>query len=120
MVREAEENKEADEKRKEEVEVKNKAESLINDINYQLSNEGDKISPEQKAQVEKLRDELKTALDNNDIATLKTRMEELEKAAAMMQQGNGNPNAGQPQAQEAKPENGNDDVIDADFSDKKN
>ena len=119
MVREAEENKEADEKRKEEVEVKNKAESLINDINYQLSNEGDKISPEQKAQVEKLRDELKTALDNNDIATLKTRMEELEKAAAMMQQGNGNPNAGEPQAQEPKA-GGNDDVIDADFSDKKN
>ena len=121
MVKEAEENKEADEKRKEEVEVKNKAESFINDIDYQLANQGDKIDPQQKEQVTKLRDELKSALDNNDIETLKKRMDELEKAAAMMQQNQGNPHDEEPKAQEPNAgENKNDDVIDADFTDKKN
>lgn len=121
MVKEAEENKEADEKRREEVEVKNKAESFINDIDYQLANQGDKIDPQQKEQVTKLRDELKSALDNNDIETLKKRMDELEKAAAMMQQNQGNPHDEEPKAQEPNAgENKNDDVIDADFTDKKN
>ncbi len=127
MMREAEENKEADEKRKDEVEVKNKAEQFINTIDAELLEKGDKMEANQKAEVQKLRDELKTALDNNDISTLRSRMDELEKAAAMMQQGAGmgNPNAGEQQAQtpHTEDESSNkkdDDVIDADFTNKKN
>lgn len=118
MVREAEENAEADAKRKEETEVKNKAESLINDIDIQMQEKGASLDPAQKEQTQKLRDELKTALDNNDIETLKKRINELEQAAAYMQQAQaaqGNPNAG-------TGSNPNDDVIDADVvdGDKKN
>ena len=69
MVHEAEANKEADDKRKEEVEVKNKAESLISQIDESLANEGAKMSEDQKKQTQQIRDELKTALDNNDIET---------------------------------------------------
>ncbi|MFA5283253.1 MAG: molecular chaperone DnaK [Bacilli bacterium] len=128
MMREAEENKDADEKRKEEVEVKNKAEQLINTIDAEMLEKGDKMDSAQKAEVQKLRDELKTALDNNDLSTLRNKMDELEKAAAMMQQGagSGNPNAG-PKAQAPNSEENvdestkkDDDVIDADFTDKKN
>ncbi len=119
MVKEAEENREADEKRKEEVEVKNKAESLISQIDASMTEQGDKMDASQKEQTQKLRDELKEALDKNDIETLKTKMNELEQAAAM---------AAQYQQQAAQ--NGaatdnsgtsanNDDVIDADFTDKK-
>ena len=86
MVKEAEENAEADSKRKEEVEVKNKAEQYINSIDQALQEKGDSIDPAQKEQTQKLRDELKTALDNNDIATLKSRLDELEKAAEYMAQ----------------------------------
>ena len=119
MVREAEENAEADAKRKEETEVKNKAESLINDIDIQMQEKGDSLDPNQKEQTQKLRDELKTALDNNDIETLKRRINELEQAAAYMQQAQaaqGNPNAN------TGASNPNDDVIDADVvdGDKKN
>jgi molecular chaperone DnaK len=116
MVREAEENAEADKKRKEETEVKNKAESFINDIDLALQEKGEGMDPAQKEQTQKLRDELKTALDNNDIETLKNRLNELEQAAAFMAQQQGaNPGAG------ANPgtgsTGGNDDVVDAEVVD---
>ena len=116
MVREAEENKEADEKRKEEIELKNKAESLINDIDAAMREKGDSMDPNQKEQTQKLRDELKTALDTGDMETLKKRIGELEQAAAYMQQAQANQaNAGA--SQEAAGSNP-DDVVDADFTKK--
>ena len=124
MVREAEQNAEADNKRKEEIEVKNKAESLINDIDIAMQEKGDSMDPNQKEQTQKLRDELKTALDNNDIETLKTKMSQLEQAAAYMQQqqaaGGANPGAGAtPGADDAGTAGASaDDVVDADFSKK--
>ncbi len=114
MVREAEENAEADNKRKEETEVKNKAESLINDIDIAMQEKGESMDAMQKEQTQKLRDELKTALDNNDIETLKQKMNELEQAAAYMQQAQANP--GQEQPMGSNP----DDVVDADFTNKDN
>ena len=115
MVREAEENAEADAKRKEETEVKNKAEGLINDIDISLQEKGDSIDPAQKEQTQKLRDELKTALDNNDIETLKKRISELEQAAAYMANAQGGAQGG---AEGSTPGSNPDDVVDADFSDK--
>ena len=116
MVKEAEANKEADDKRKEEVEVKNKAESLISQIDASLAEEGSKMSEDQKKQTQQIRDELKTALDNNDIETLKNKMNQLEQAAAMaqqyQQQANANP-------QSTTSENKDDNVVDADFTEKK-
>lgn len=120
MVREAEENAEADSKRKEETEIKNKAESFINDIDIAMQEKGATMDPTQKEQTQKLRDELKTALDNNDIETLKNRLDELEKAAAYMQQAQaGNPNPGA-QASDQPMGSNPDDVVDADFTNKDN
>ena len=125
MVREAEQNAEADNKRKEEIEVKNKAESLINDIDLAMQEKGESMDANQKEQTQKLRDELKTALDNNDIETLKKKMSELEQAAAYMQQAQAanagaNPGAGAaPDADDAGTAGASaDDVVDADFSKK--
>ncbi|MBE6135833.1 MAG: molecular chaperone DnaK [Erysipelotrichaceae bacterium] len=115
MVREAEENAEADKKRKEETEVKNKAESLINDIDLALQEKGEGMDPAQKEQTQKLRDELKTALDNNDIETLKSRLNELEQAAAFMAQQQGK--AGGNPTGNAGGTGSNDDVIDAEVVD---
>ena len=120
MVREAEENAEADNKRKEETEIKNKAESFINDIDIAMQEKGDTMDPAQKEQTQKLRDELKTALDNNDIETLRNKLDELEKAAAYMQQAQaGNPNPGA-QANDQPMGSNPDDVVDADFTNKDN
>ena len=121
MVKEAEANKEADDKRKEEVEVKNKAESLISQIDESLANEGAKMSEDQKKQTQEIRDELKTALDNNDIETLKNKMSQLEQAAAMAQQYQQSQQEANPQPQQDN--NGSsskdDNVVDADYTEKK-
>ena len=117
MVHEAEENAEADAKRKEEVELKNKAEQYINSIDQALQEKGDSIDAAQKEQTQKLRDELKTALDNNDMDTLRSRISELEKAAEMMAQtqtgaapsGNAGTDGGTAEGQQTA-----DDVVDAD------
>lgn len=131
MVREAEANKDADEKRKEEVELKNKAESYISQIDQALREKGDSIDAKQKEETEKLRNELKTALDNNDIETLRSKIGDLEKAAAYMAQAqaaqnnggseNVNPqdfNASQENQSSSSDKKKDDDVIDADFTDK--
>ena len=79
----------------------------------------DSIDPAQKEQTQKLRDELKTALDNNDIETLKKRISELEQAAAYMAnaQAGGQANPG---ADQGTPGSNPDDVVDADFTKKDN
>ncbi|MBR2685247.1 MAG: molecular chaperone DnaK [Erysipelotrichaceae bacterium] len=122
MVREAEEHKAEDDRKKEDIELKNKAESIINQINQTLADNGDKVDANQKAQDEKLRDELQTALNNNDMSTLKSKIDELEKAAqamgeAMYQQQQQNPNAYQ-DANSGSSKNDDDDVIDAEFTEK--
>ncbi len=118
MIREAEENAEADNKRKEEIEIRNKAESLINDIDLAMQEKGANMEEAQKAQTQKLRDELKTALDNNDIETLKNRLNELEQAAAYMQQAGSNPQSSGTNGSDQTPGTNPDDVVDADFSNK--
>ena len=127
MVREAEENKEADEKRKEEAELRNKAEQYINSIDASLAEKGDSIDENQKNETIKLRDELKAALQNNDIETLRTKIGDLERAAEFMaqQQANGqNPyaNSGSYSSNDnnSSSSNNDDNIMDADFTDKNN
>lgn len=128
MVREAEANKENDEKRKGDIELKNKADGYIASIDQALREKGDSIDPKQKEETQKLRDELKTALDNNDMETLRNKINDLEKAAAFMQQQQANAGAQNGGQQTYTQENNagsessskkDDDVIDADFTDKK-
>ncbi len=113
MVHEAEANAEADAKRKEEVELKNKAEQFINMIDQAMQEKGEGMDATQKEQTQKLRDELKTALDNNDIETLKKRIAELEQAAQMMAS---MPSNNKPQGDGTSSEGNQtaDDVVDAD------
>ena len=113
MIHEAEENAEADAKRKEEVELKNKAEQYINSIDQALQEKGEGMDATQKEQTQKLRDELKTALDNNDIETLKSKIGELEKAAEMMAQTQTGDKTAQADATKEGQETA-DDVVDAD------
>lgn len=113
MVKEAEANKEADNKRREEAELKNKAEQFISQIDVAIAEQGDKIDEKQKEESLKLRDELKTALDNNDMETLKTKIDQLEQAANMMNQ-----YAQQQAANNQNSGSSNDDVVDADYTEK--
>ena len=117
MVKDAEEHKAEDEKRKEEVELRNKAEAFINQIDTTLAEAGDKIDAAQKEETTKLRDDLKKSLDENDMEAVKTKLEALEQAAhaasaAMYQQ-----QQGQDAAADASGTN-NDNVVDAEFEEK--
>lgn len=114
MMKEAEENREADEKRREEVELRNKAEAYLNSIDQSLQEKGDSLDPKQKEETQKLRDELKTALDNNDMETLRNKIGELEKAAEFMAQQQANTTASNASSEEKKDDN----VVDADFTEK--
>ncbi|NLB11000.1 molecular chaperone DnaK, partial [bacterium] len=86
MVKEAEANKEADEKRREEVELKNRAEQLVNTIDHSLETEGEKMTQQQKDEAIKLRDEIKDLLARNDYTNMKIKLDEVEKAMAAAQQ----------------------------------
>lgn len=114
MVREAEEHKAEDDKRKEEIDLRNRAEAFINQIDATIADAGDKIDENQKAETMKLRDELQKSLDENDMEAVKTKLDALEKAAqaasaAMYQnQGGNDTNAGN-----------DDNVVDAEFEEKK-
>ena len=124
MVREAEENKEADQKRKDDIEVKNKAQSYVDQINQTLTEQGDKIAPEQKEQLTKLRDEAQGAIQANDINKLREivgRLEDAAAAAYQQQQGQAGANSNpQPEQKKEEGKETADDVVDADFTDSDN
>ncbi len=129
MVKEAEENKVEDERLKEEAELKNKAEQFINQIDLALEDGKAKIDETQKAEVTKLKEELQQALKDNNIDLLRSKLDELEKAAqqmseAMYQQadqqnsGQANPNQGNPEEEAPREEPQDDNVVDAEFKEK--
>ena len=116
MIREAEENAESDAKLKEEVELKNRAEQFIHQINQSLLDENNPVDETQKAEVEKLRDELQVALDGNDMDTLKEKLDALEEAAQAMSQAMYEQDI---QAEKMNDETSEDDnVVDAEFEEK--
>ena len=116
MVREAEENAEADKRRKEEADLVNEANNLIFQTKKSLE-ELKNIDENEKAEALRLSDELQKALDSHNMSLIKSKKEELEKVAqgiamkayqqAQSEQGNNNnTNSGS-----------KDGSVDADFSD---
>lgn len=82
MIKEAQENAANDEAKKKHIELKNKAENYINIIETSLAQAGDKISAEQKEQSQKMVDEIKELVKNEDYDALEQKMNELEQAMA--------------------------------------
>ncbi|WP_373440341.1 molecular chaperone DnaK [Metamycoplasma equirhinis] len=83
MVKEAETNREADKKKRHEIEVTVRAEQLINDLNKALeSKEAEKMQVVQKEELKKQVDELKSLLEKKDFDTLETKINEFEQKMA--------------------------------------
>ena len=118
MVKEAEANKAEDEKKRKDIETRNKAEQMINEIDKALAEQGDKIDATQKESAQKLKDELKTALDNNDMATLEAKMSELEQMAQQMASYAYQQQNGASGANTSSTNSQDDNVGDADFEEK--
>ena len=121
MMKEAEANKEADKKRKEEADLKNDAEQLIFQTEKAIKDLGDKVDQKEKEEAEDLVKDLKEALEKNDMDKVKDKKEKLqEKAmalatkvyeqAAKENQSNNN--------SEPKNDNNKDDVQDANYEEK--
>lgn len=122
MKREAEENASADAKKKEEVEVFNKADGLIFQTEKQLKEFGDKLSADKKAAIETAVSELKTAFEAKDMESVKAKTEALDAAwmAASEEMYNAQAQQGADGGQGSAGANtGSDDVQDADFEEVK-
>ncbi len=131
MKKDAELHAEEDKKRKEVVEAKNNADSMIHMTTKSLAELGDKVDAETRGNVEKEIDNLKKALEGEDLATIKAATEALTQAShklaelmyaqAKGQQGGdaGAGAAGAGNAGGAKKGKDDDDVVDADFEEVK-
>ena len=81
MVKEAEANREADKKKKEEVDTKNEAEQMIFATEKAIKDLGDKVDSKDKEQAEQEIKDLKEAIDKNDIEDIKAKKEKLTETA---------------------------------------
>ena len=123
MVKDAEANAETDKKKREEVDVKNQADSLVFQVEKNIKEHGDKISPEDKSKIEADLKDLKEALEKNDAEAIKQKTQDLTQSSMKMgeamykdQQSTEAPGAEQPHQENKSDENKNeDDVIDADY-----
>ncbi len=123
MVKDAEANAETDKKKREEVDVKNQADSLVFQVEKNIKEHGDKISPEDKSKIEADLKNLKEALEKNEIENIKQKTQDLTQSSMKMgeamykdQQSSEAPGAEQPKQEDNTGETKNDDdVIDADY-----
>ncbi|XMB66494.1 molecular chaperone DnaK [Mycoplasmatota bacterium zrk1] len=121
MVKEAEENAEADALRKEEADLRNESDQLIFAANKSLEDLGEEATEEEKKEVNEKAEELKEALKGEDLEEIKTKKEALEKAAQTVATKVYEKAAAAAQAAQQDQTNSqeqsqkNDDVVDADF-----
>ena len=122
MVKEAEENAEADKKKREAVDTRNHADSLINETEKNLKEHGDKIPEADKNKITKDIEELKKVKDSEDLEAIKSKTEALVQSSLKMgeaiykqsPQGAGpqpDPSGAEPSADNTKDEK----VVDAEF-----
>ncbi|OPB35919.1 molecular chaperone DnaK [Bartonella taylorii] len=113
MVKDAEEHAAEDKKRREGVEARNQAEALIHSTEKSLNEYGDKVSTEEKEQIETAISDLKSVLDGSDIEEVTAKMQKL--AEVSMKLGQAMYEASQAATDNTETDTKDDDVVDADF-----
>ena len=127
MVKDAELNATADKEKRERIDLKNQAETLVYQAEKQLGELGDKVAADAKDKVEAKRVQLKEAVEKEDFTAMKSLLEELQQelyalGASVYQQAGaaeaaaGNGAAGNGASASGAP---TDDVIDAEFTESK-
>ena len=134
MVKDAEDNATADKQKRERIDLRNEADSLVYQAEKQLAELGDKLPAAEKEKVEALNKDLKEALESEDLNRIKSLKDQVQQAlyaagASVYQQGAGQgPDAAPGQdpttaatagASTGGSSSGGDDVIDADFTETK-
>ena len=120
MMKDAEANADADKQRRELVEAKNSAEALAHQTEKQLSEHGDKVGTEVKAEIEKAAEELKKAAEGEDLADIQAKHQALMTAAmklgeAIYASQQADTAEADAKADAAADDSNDDDVVDADF-----
>ena len=117
MVKDAEKNAEEDKKRREEIDLRNEADQMVFTVDKTLSDLGDNVDESEKTKAEDAKEELKKALEGDDIEDIRTKKDALEEIvqqlsvkmyeqAAQAQQG----------AESAEGQGNSDDVVDAEYT----
>jgi len=130
MVKDAEANAAADKEKRERIDLRNQAETLIYQAEKQLSELGDKVGAEDKAKVEASSAKLKEAVEKEDFDTIRSELEVLQQAlytagtSVYQQAGAAGAGAAEPGATSGNgsggsAESSSDDVIDAEFTESK-
>ncbi len=129
MVKDAESNATADKEKRERIDIKNQAETLVYQTEKQLGELGDKVDADSKAKVEDKRGKLKDAIDKDDFDAMKSLLEELQQelytlGASVYQQAGAagaapGADPGADGTDAAGSSSNGDDVIDAEFTESK-
>jgi len=122
MMKEAEANKEADEKKKKEADARNDAEQVVFMTEKAIKDLGDKVESKDKEEAEKLMEDVKKALEGDDIEKINSAKDALltkaNELATKVYEEAAKQQAGTENAEEAKNDDKNDDVIDAEYEEK--
>ena len=124
MVKEAEANKEADKKKRESVDVRNQADTLIHSTEKNLKEHGTKVSDAEKKAIEDGSSALKESLKGEDIEDIKKKTEALVQASMKLgeaiykSQQSAKPDSSKDDGKDEK-EKKDDNVVDADFEEVK-
>ena len=124
MVKDAEANASVDKEKRERIDLKNQAETLVYQAEKQLGELGDKVSAEAKAKVEEKRIKLNEALQKEDFDSLKPLFDDLQQelyalGASVYQQAGADGASSDAASGSSSSGSGSDDVIDAEFTETK-
>ncbi|EWG09814.1 molecular chaperone DnaK [Cytobacillus firmus] len=122
MVREAEENAEADKKRKEEVELRNEADQLVFTTEKTLKDLEGKVDEEDVNKANEAKDALKAAIEKNDLDEIRAKkdaLQEVVQALTMKLYEQAQAAQGAQGAEGAESKNDDDNVVDAEFEEVK-
>ena len=121
MVQDAEENAESDKAKKDLVEAKNQAESLIHSTEKSIEEHGDKVDPSTIEAMELSMKALKEVLESDDAEKIKARSQDLTEASMKLGEAiykaEAEKNSGEPNAADDDLNKDDGDVVDADFED---
>lgn len=119
LVKEAEEHAEEDKKKREQIEIRNQADNSLWAVDRTINELGDKVTAEQKSQIEAAKEALKAAVEKDDIEDIKAKMKALDEvmhgiSQKLYEQAQAQGTQGQAgeAADGAQPE----DIVDADFT----
>ncbi len=115
MVKDAEANKEADKKKREEVDARNSADGLVFATEKSLEEHSDKISDEDKTAIETAINDLKEALKGTDVEVIKEKTQSLSEASMKLGEAIYKSQQEETKAEDSKSEDKTEDIVDAEF-----